>query len=121
MPFEGAPRKLRKAMVADLFCGAGGSSSGAKRALERLGYGMDLCAVNHWNTAIDTHTANFPEARHVIEDVTLAKPDQLIPEGRLDLLMASPTCTFHSRARGGKPINDQGRMDPWAVVRWLTE
>jgi DNA (cytosine-5)-methyltransferase 1 len=35
--------------------------------------------------------------------------------------MASPTCTYHSRARGGKPINDQGRMDPWAIVHWCTE
>ena len=28
---------------------------------------------------------------------------------------------YHSRARGGKPINDQGRMDPWAIVHWCTE
>src|ERR1700730_7574633 len=34
---------------------------------------------------------------------------------------ASPTCTYHSRARGGKPINDQGRMDPWTIVHWCTE
>jgi DNA (cytosine-5)-methyltransferase 1 len=44
-----------------------------------------------------------------------------VPEGKLDLLMASPTCTYHSRARGGKPINDQGRMDPWAIIHWCTE
>lgn len=38
---------MRTALVADLFCGAGGSSTGAKRALAGLGYRMDLCAVNH--------------------------------------------------------------------------
>ena len=46
---------------------------------------------------------------------------EVVPEGKLDLLMASPTCTYHSRARGGKPISDQGRMDPWAIVHWCTE
>src|SRR3546814_6087896 len=35
--------------------------------------------------------------------------------------MASPTCTHHSRARGGRPTSDQQRMDPWHVVTWLTE
>lgn len=120
MPFEAPPAKLRTALVADLFCGAGGSSSGAKRALEKLGYSMTLSAVNHWNIAIDTHSKNFPEARHVLHDVTTADPEAVVPEGKLDLLMASPECRFHSRARGGKPIHDQGRMDAWAVTRWCT-
>src|SRR5262249_48702047 len=44
-----------------------------------------------------------------------------VPEGRLDLLIASPTCTYHSRARGGRPVHDQQRMDPWHVVRWCTD
>jgi DNA (cytosine-5)-methyltransferase 1 len=44
-----------------------------------------------------------------------------VPEGYLDLLMASPTCTHHSRARGGKPTSDQQRADPWHVITWLTE
>jgi DNA (cytosine-5)-methyltransferase 1 len=115
------PPKLRPALVADLFSGAGGSSTGARRALEGLGYRMQLVAVNHWDTAIATHTANHPGARHYCQDVNAVKPGDIVPEGKLDLLMASPTCTYHSRARGGKPINDQGRMDPWAVVHWCTE
>lgn len=51
----------RKVLVADLFCGAGGSSSGAKRALARRGLRMDLVAVNHWNIAVETHAKNHPE------------------------------------------------------------
>ena len=121
MPHDTLPPPIRRALVADLFCGAGGSSTGARRALAVLGYRMSLVAVNHWNVAIDTHSRNHPDARHFIQDVNVAKPAALVPEGKLDLLMASPTCTFHSRARGGKPINDQGRMDPWAVVHWCTE
>ena len=102
-------------LVADLFCEAGGSSTGAKPAIEELGRSMELVAVNHWNTAVATHQANHPTARHLVEDVSVVDPGAVVPEGRLDLLMASPECKFYSRARGGKPIDDQGRMNPWAV------
>jgi DNA (cytosine-5)-methyltransferase 1 len=115
------PAKFKPTLVADLFCGAGGSSTGAKRALQHLGLQMELLCVNHWPTAIDTHTKNHPDARHYCQDVSTVRPHLVIPEGRLDLLMASPTCTYHSRARGGKPISDQQRMDPWHVIAWLTE
>ena len=114
-------RRPRKALVADLFFGAGGSSSGARRALARLGLRMELVAVNHWDVAIATHSRNHPDARHYVEDVNTAKPWELVPEGHLDLLLASPECRFHSRARGGRPISDQQRMDPWCVVRWCSD
>lgn len=111
----------RQYLVADLFCGAGGSSTGAERAVKSLGAAMILTCVNHWPLAIETHKANHPTARHYIEDISKAKPRDLVPEGYLDLLMASPECTHFSRARGGKPVNDQSRMNPWAVISWLTE
>ena len=106
--------------MADLFCGAGGSSTGAERAVKALGRKMTLVCVNHWPVAIETHKLNHPAARHYIEDIAIADPERLVPEGRLDLLMASPECRFYSRARGGKPTQDQGRMNPWAIHRWLT-
>lgn len=115
-----APVRIRTALVADLFCGAGGSSTGARRALAAAGFRMALVAVNHWPVAIETHSRNHPDARHFCMDLEAAKPEDLVPEGRLDLLMASPTCTYHSRARGGRPVSDQQRMDPWHVVRWCT-
>lgn len=111
----------RTLLVADLFCGAGGFSTGAVRALARLGHKAVLTCVNHWPIAIETHSRNHPEARHYCQDLATVRPAAVVPEGRLDLLMASPTCTFHSRARGGKPTSDQQRMDPWHVVTWLTE
>jgi len=107
--------------VADLLCGAGGSSTGAARALAELGLEMDLVCVNHWPTAIETHRRNHPEARHYVQDIATVRPHLLVPEGYLDLLMASPTCTHHSVARGGKPTSDQQRSDPWHIVTWLTE
>lgn len=111
----------RKILVADLLCGAGGSSTGCQRALSELGLEMELVCVNHWPTAIETHQRNHPEARHYVQDIATVRPHLLVPEGYLDLLMASPTCTHHSVARGGKPTSDQQRSDPWHIVTWLTE
>jgi len=111
----------RKILVADLLCGAGGSSTGCARALASLGLEMELVCVNHWPTAIETHRRNHPEARHYVQDIATVRPHLLVPEGYLDLLMASPTCTHHSVARGGKPTSDQQRSDPWHIVTWLTE
>lgn len=106
--------------MADLFCGAGGSSTGAEKAVKALGRKMTLVCINHWPVAIETHKLNHPTARHYIEDIAVADPERIVTEGYLDLLMASPECRFDSRARGGKPTQDQGRMNPWAIHRWLT-
>lgn len=114
----------RKILVADLLCGAGGSSTGCLRAMEDLGWSPDevvLTCVNHWPTAIETHRLNHPEARHYVQDIATVRPSAIVPEGYLDLLMASPTCTHHSVARGGKPTSDQQRSDPWHIITWLTE
>lgn len=112
---------MKKLLVADLLCGAGGSSTGAARAIASLGREMELVCVNHWPVAIETHKKNHPAARHYCQDIASVRPHLVVPEGRLDLLMASPTCTHHSAARGGKPTSDQQRSDPWHIVTWLTE
>jgi DNA (cytosine-5)-methyltransferase 1 len=109
---------VRRLLVADLFAGAGGTSTGALRAIRARGYEVDLVAVNHWDVAVATHTANHPEAAHHCVDLDSAKPLELVPEGRLDLLWASPSCTEHSYAKGGRPIDDQNRATAWCVVRW---
>jgi len=106
--------------ICDLFCGAGGSSTGAIRAIEAMGGEVDLCAVNHWDVAIATHSRNHRHARHFCVNLDAARPEDLVPDGSLDLLMASPECTFFSRARGGKPVNDQSRMSAWHVQHWAT-
>jgi DNA (cytosine-5)-methyltransferase 1 len=117
-----APRvRQRRALVADLFCGAGSLSMGAHDALVELGYAPTFVAVNHWPVAIETYRSNHAGARAHCVTLDAAFPAQLVPEGRLDLLMAGIECTYFSRARGGKPINDQQRMSAWHVVRWCTE
>ncbi|MGH9769097.1 MAG: DNA cytosine methyltransferase [Blastocatellia bacterium] len=111
----------RKIIAADLFCGAGGTSAGLRQACEQKGIGLKLIAVNHWEIAIATHTTNHPEADHPCADLDSVDPRKLIPNGRLDLLVASPECTHHSIARGGKPINDQSRASAWRVVEWCSQ
>lgn len=108
---------MKRIVAADLFCGAGGTSTGLARACDRLGVGLDLTAVNHWPIAVETHAANHPAARHLCNDLDEVNPRKAIGR-RLDLLMASPECTHHSIARGGTPVNDQSRSTAWHVVRW---
>lgn len=106
-----ATRKMR---AVDLFCGAGGSTTGAK-----LSGSVDvILAINHWRTAILTHEANHPETRHICARIDHVDPrnDKSLPD--FDLLMASPECTHHSIARGGAPVDDQRRATGWHVVIW---
>lgn len=106
--------------AADLFCGAGGTSRGMIKAADARALKLDLVAVNHWPTAVATHAANHTWARHVCADLASveADPSHLIPAGRLDLLVASPECTHHSNARGGKPKSEQSRASAWHVLHW---
>lgn len=104
-------------VAADLFCGAGGSSTGLTLAAESIGLGLDLTAVNHWDRAIETHSANHPGARHLCHGLDGVDPRKVIGR-KLDLLIASPECTHHSNARGGKPCEDQSRSTAWHVIRW---
>ncbi|MFT4175030.1 MAG: DNA cytosine methyltransferase [Luteolibacter sp.] len=109
---------MKKYRIADLFCGAGGTSAGAVEASQALGYLPEVTAVNHWPVAIATHTKNHPGSRHLCTGIDSINPRELFGENELDLLWASPECTHHSIARGGKPINDQSRATAWCVTRW---
>lgn len=106
-------------VAVDLFAGAGGTSSGLYRACHGMGKVVDLLAVNHWPVAIATHKANHPGARHICARLESIRPEDAIPGGRVNILVASPECTHHSIARGGKPVNDQLRSSAWLILRWL--
>jgi DNA (cytosine-5)-methyltransferase 1 len=103
----------------DLFCGAGGTSSGLYQACHSMGRNVDLLAINHWQTAIDTHAVNHPGARHICATLESIRPESVINNGHLNILVASPECTHHSVARGGRPVNDQLRASAWLILRWL--
>lgn len=105
--------------IADLFCGAGGTSTGALIAAEELNMDVDLVAVNHWDLAISTHSSNHPDVAHYNSDLQNIDPRLVVPSGKLRLLVASPECTHFSRARGGKPMNKQSRASVKYVLRWV--
>jgi len=95
--------------AADLFAGAGGFSTGAKMA------GCEVVwAANHWPAAVAIHADNHPETAHACQD--LQQTDwRLVPPH--DLLLASPACQGHSRARGKEqPHHDALRSTAWAVI-----
>lgn len=112
--------------LADFFCGAGGSSTGAL-----LVPGVTLtAAANHWDRAIETHAANHPDAEHICADISQYEP-RLFP--RTDLGWFSPSCTKHSVAQGKKRADAQpdlfgevlpdaaaerSRATMWDVVRF---
>jgi len=78
----------------DIFCGAGGSSIGLSAA------GLELkLAANHWDRAIATHSVNFPDAEHLVADVSNYDMRRL---PHTEVLWASPECTWHSPAGGRK-------------------
>jgi DNA (cytosine-5)-methyltransferase 1 len=108
--------------IVDLFSGAGGESTGIIRALRNAGERYDLAAINHWDVAIQTHRRNHPQARHFQADIQHLNPHDVVDSrDHLDLLWASPECTHHSVARGGRPRSDQSRASAWLVLKWLSE
>jgi len=73
----------------DLFCGSGGTTQGLVEACEAHGARLNLVAVNHWQTAIDSHTLNHPTVRHYCEPVDSLRPKDAVPSGKLDILAAA--------------------------------
>jgi len=92
-------------LVVDLFAGGGGASTGIEQAIGRH---VDI-AVNHDPQAISLHTINHPQTRHFVCDVFKVKPLEVTKGQPVGLLWASPDCTYHSKARGGKPHRDRNK------------
>ncbi len=76
------------------FCGAGGTSEGARQAGIRV-----VAAINHSQIAIETHYANHPTTNHYRQSMEECDPDEM-PDS--DDLLTSPCCTNHSPAKGQK-------------------
>ena len=107
--YQGAFRTL------DLFCGAGGSSWGARLAGAEIVGGIDIDPI-----AMRTFADNFPTATvtspGAAEDIDLEQLSQTI--GRVDLLLASPDCTDHTHAKGNAPRREDSRRKALQVVRY---
>ncbi|HEV2495017.1 MAG TPA: DNA cytosine methyltransferase [Terriglobia bacterium] len=98
----------------DVFCGAGGSSAGARAA------GVDLvAAIDMWPLAKATYKDNFPTARFYCRKLEYVNPRQVLEEvGPIDLLLASPECTNHSCAKGNGERLEESRRTAFHVTRF---
>lgn len=101
-------------LIIDCFAGGGGASVGIEMA---LGRGVDI-AINHDPLAIKMHEFNHPNTYHYTEDIMkVIIKDRIKPNDRVRFMWASPDCTQHSRAKGGKPVEKGLRILPYGVRR----
>lgn len=112
---------MKELNTVDLFCGAGGATTGLELALSRLKMCHKGLAINHWAVAVDTMRRNHPDIDTKQMSIEEAVPADLVPGCVVDLLWASPSCTHHSRAKGGKPRSNQLRAQPELVLTWLDQ
>ena len=101
----------------DLFCGIGGNSWGARDAGVEIVAGFDI-----WQQAGEVYQTNFPEARFYPGDLSAFRDSDIVrikkETGKIDLLLASPECTSHSPARGGKPPDLKSLRLSWNIWRF---
>lgn len=96
---------LEHELIVDNFAGGGGASLGIELAVKRP---VDI-AVNHDREAIAMHMANHPQTKHYCEDVFSVDPVKATGGKPVGLAWFSPDCTYHSKARGGKPFRDRNK------------
>ena len=102
-----------KDLIIDCFAGGGGASVGIEMALGRH---VDI-AINHDPQAILMHKTNHPETLHLTEDIFKVDLQKYVKGRHVSLMWASPDCTSHSKAKGGKPREQGLRILPWAVYK----
>lgn len=111
-------------IIVDLFCGAGGTTTGFEDAMfvDENGKLRKLCkviaCVNHDPKAIKSHWLNHPHVKHFEEDIRTLDLTELIklvdfyrakyPTSIL-ILWASLECTNFSKAKGGQPRDADSR------------
>ena len=118
-----------KLLYIDLFCGAGGTSTGVENAR----YADEQCAkviacVNHDANAIASHAANHPDALHFTEDIRTLELSPLVSHvermkkiypDALIVLWASLECTNFSKAKGGQPRDADSRTLAEHLFRYI--
>ena len=118
-----------KLLYIDLFCGAGGTSSGVNSArLDDKQCAQVIACVNHDKNAIASHAANHPEAMHFTEDIRTLELSPLLTHlqscrrqypDALVVLWASLECTNFSKAKGGMPRDADSRTLAEHLFRYI--
>ena len=113
----------------DLFCGAGGTSTGVEKAeINGQQCAKVIACVNHDENAIASHTANHPETLHFTEDIRTLDLTSLVKHvnkmkvfypDALIVLWASLECTNFSRAKGGLPRDGDSRTLAEHLFRYI--
>lgn len=115
-----ANKKAVKFIIVDLFCGAGGTTTGFANAKDANGNPIAIIAacVNHDHKAIRSHWENHPEVYHFEEDIRTLNLDPLriivetyrglYPDAKI-VLWASLECTNFSKAKGGQARDADSR------------
>lgn len=113
-------------LVVDLFCGAGGTTTGFAMADNNIA--KVIACVNHDPIAIKSHWENHPEVKHFEEDIRTLDLTELIahvnnyqklyPKAYL-ILWASLECTNFSKAKGGKPRDADSRTLAYDLLRYI--
>ena len=116
-------------LYVDLFCGAGGTSTGINTArLHGHQCAKVVACVNHDAKAIESHAANHPDAMHFTEDIRTLELSPLVAHldncrakhpGALTALWASLECTNFSKAKGGQPRNADSRTLAEHLFRYI--
>lgn len=112
----------------DLFCGAGGTSTGIQFAASNVEV---LACVNHDANAIKSHFENHPKAHHFTEDIrdfaVVVKLKKLVDEIRQNepfaiiSIWASLECTNFSKAKGGQARDADSRTLAEHMFMYLLE
>ena len=118
-----------KLLYIDLFCGAGGTSTGVNSARINGEQCAEVIAcVNHDANAIASHAANHPGALHFTEDIRTLELSPLIAhleKCRIEnpnafvVLWASLECTNFSKAKGGQPRDADSRTLAEHLFRYI--
>ena len=113
----------------DLFCGAGGTTTGIEEAhIGNVKCADVIACVNHDPNAIASHLANHPKAHHFTEDIrtldvsplaSLAEGVRRAGPGDYIVLWASLECTNFSRAKGGQPRDADSRTLAEHLFRYI--
>lgn len=97
-----------------MFCGAGGSSRGAKAAGVKI-----VAAVDMWELAGTTYADNFPQTRFYRKKCEELSPRSIKRQiKKIDILLASPECTSHTCAKGASRRSEKSRSTAFEVIRF---
>lgn len=108
------PTQTRRFRALDLFCGAGGSTCGAKAASVDV-----VAAVDAWELACTTYRENHPEAKVYHNACEQLDPVRIRKDvGSIDMLLASPECTNHTCAKGAAVRCELSKNTAFQVVRF---